>query len=83
MVDQQRSEIPVYRVKHEVGRSHMKALHRNLLLPISVLPLTEQKPVPVPHKTKLPGPHVENVENVVEQPLRLKLKLQMVILLLK
>ena len=73
VVDQPSPEIPVYRVKPEVGRSHRKTLHRNLLLPISVLPLTKQRPVPVPRKTKLPGPCVENI---VE-------RLQMVILLLK
>ena len=61
VVDQPSPEIPVYRVKPEVDRSHMKTLHITLLLPISVLPLTKQKPVPVPHKTKLPGPRVENV----------------------
>ena len=65
VVDQPSPEIPVYRVKAEVGRSHMKTLHRNLLLPISVLPLSKPKPVPVPRRTKLPGPQVETL---VEQP---------------
>ena len=65
VVDQPSPDIPVYRVKPEVGRSHMKTLHRNLLLPISVLPLTKKRPVPVPCKAKSPG---SCVENVVEQP---------------
>ena len=41
----------------------MKTLHRNLSLPISMLPLS--KPVPVPRKAKLQGPQVETL---VEQP---------------
>ena len=65
VVDQPSPGIPVYRVKTEGGRSHMKTLHRNLLLPISVLPLSKPEPVPVPHKTKLQGPPVETL---VEQP---------------
>ena len=36
VVDQQSPEIPVYRVKPEVGRGNMN--HRILLLPVSVLP---------------------------------------------
>ena len=66
VVDQPSPEIPVYRVKAELGRSHMKTLHRNLLLPISVLPFSKPKPVPVPRKTKLQGPQVDTL---VEQPL--------------
>ena len=66
VVDQPSPEIPVYTVKREVCRSHMKSLHRNLLLPIFVLPLSKQKPVPVSCKNKLQGPHFENL---VEQPL--------------
>ena len=43
----------------------MKTLHRNILLPIPVLPLSKRKPVPVPRKTKLQGPQVETL---FEQP---------------
>ena len=45
MIDQPNSDIPVYRVKLEVGRSAVKTLHRNLLLPLCVLPIVN-KPIP-------------------------------------
>ena len=45
VIDQPNSDIPVYRVKLEVGRSAVKTLHRNLLLPLCALPVVN-KPIP-------------------------------------
>ena len=45
VVGQPNSDIPVYRVKLEVGRGAVKTLHRNLLLPLCSLPIVK-KPVP-------------------------------------
>ena len=47
----------------------MKTFHRNCLLPISVLSLSKEKPVPIPCKTKLQG---RQAENGVMQPLLMR-----------
>ena len=39
VVSQPNPDIPVYEVKPEIGRSRVKVLHRNLLLPIPCLPV--------------------------------------------
>ena len=43
VVSQPNPYIPVYEVKPEIGRSRVKVLHRNLLLPIPCLPVKTPK----------------------------------------
>ena len=51
VVSQPNPDIPVYEVKPEIGRSRVKVLHRNLLLPIPCLPVQTPKADPVNVKT--------------------------------
>ena len=59
VVDQPHEDIPVYRVKQETGRGGCKTLHRNLLLPVQNLPLSNQVQKPTHSKTTLQ--HENNV----------------------
>ena len=43
VVSQPNPDIPVYEVKPEIGRSQVKVLHRNILLPIPCLPVKTPK----------------------------------------
>ena len=43
VVSQPNSDIPAYEMKPDIGRSRVKVLHRNLLLPIPCLPVKTPK----------------------------------------
>ena len=53
VIDQPNSDIPVYRVKLEVGCSAVKTLHRNLLLPLCAFSVVN-KPIPIARRSITP-----------------------------
>ena len=68
VVEQPNVDIPVYKVRPEVGGGKNRTLHRNLLLPCNFLPkgAPVRPPAPVSEKRKRPEMFVPNLESVHE-----------------